>query len=133
MSKRSTTACPKTTEREEEQSVVISDGEQEASRVELEEPADDIPETIAVPGRKRDKRQGPFKTSNLQGRVTAIWTDLQQCARDFFNPAVPKIIDRFNGVYTHFCMISHQQTQLFLTEVQWKLVVTFNPMLWKSL
>ena len=86
---------------------MIFDGEQEASRVEREETADDILETIAVPGRKRDKRPGPFKTSNLQGRVTAIWTDLQQCARDFLNPSVPKIIDRFNGVYTHFCMISH--------------------------
>ena len=71
--KRSTTACPKTTEQEGEHSVVISDGEQKASRV---EPADDIPETIAVPGRKLDKRPGPFKTSNLHGRVTAIWTDL---------------------------------------------------------
>ena len=112
---------------------MISDGEQEASRVEPEEQADDIPETIAVPGRKRDKRPGPFKTSNLQGRVTAIWIDLQQCARDFLNPAVWKIIDRFNCVYTHLCKISHQQTQLFLAEVQWKLVVTLNPMLWKSL
>ena len=86
---------------------MISDGEQEASRVEPEEPTDDIPETIAVPGRMRDKRPGPFKTSNLQSRVTKIWTDLHQCARDFLNPAVPMIIDRFNGVYTHLCMISH--------------------------
>ena len=132
-SKRSTTARQKTTEQEGEQSVVISDEEQEASRVEPEEPAAEIPETITVPGRKRDKRPGPFTTSNLAGRVTAISTDLQQCARDFLNPAVPKIIDRFNDVYTHLCKISHQQTHLFLAEVQWKLVVTFNPMLWKSL
>ena len=59
--------------------------------------------------------------------------NLQQCARDFINPAVPKIIDRFNGVYTHLCKISHQQMQLFQAEVEWKLVVTFNPMLLKSL
>ena len=65
-----------------------------------EEQLFDIPETIAVPGRKRDKKPGLFKTSNLKGRATAISTDLQQYALDFFNPAVPKIIDRFNDVLT---------------------------------
>ena len=65
--------------------------------------------------------------------MTAICTDLQQFARDFLYPTVPKIIDRFYGVYTHLCKISHQQTQLFLAEFQWKLVVTLNPMLWNSL
>ena len=119
-SKRSTAVHPKTTEQKKEQSVVISDKDQEASRAEPEETADEIPETIAVPGRKRDKRPGPFKTSNLQRRVKVIWTDLQQRARDFLTPATPKIIDRFNDVYTHLCKISHQQTQLFLAEVQWK-------------
>ena len=132
-SKKSTAVRPKTTEQEEEQSVVISDEEQEASRAEPEETAAEVPETIAVPGRKRDKRPEPYKTANLQARVTAIWTDLQQCARVFLNPEVPKIIDRFNDVYKHLCKLSHQQTQLFLAEVQWKLVVTFNSMLWKSL
>ena len=97
---------------------MISDEEQEASRVETEEPAAEIPETIAVSGRQRDKRPGPFKRSNLQGRMTAIWTDLQQCARDFLNFAVLKIIDWFNVVCTHLCKISHYQTQLFLAEVQ---------------
>ena len=97
---------------------MISDKEQEASSVEPEESADDIQETIAVTGRKRDKTLGPLKTSNMQGRVTAIWTDLQQCARDFLNPAVPKNIDRFNSVYTNLSKFSHQQTQLFLAEVK---------------
>ena len=58
-SKRSATAYTKTTEIKGEQSVVISDEEQEASRVKPEEPADDIPEKIALPERKRDKRPGP--------------------------------------------------------------------------
>ncbi len=106
-SKRSATVRPKTSEKEEDQLVDILDEGQETSRAEPEETATDFPETIGVPGRKRDKRQGPFKTSKLQGRVTAIWTDLHQCARDFLNPAVLKIIDRFNDVYTHLCKISH--------------------------
>ena len=121
------------TKLEGKQSGVIPDEEQDASKVEPEEPAVEIPETIAVPGRKRDKRPGPLKTSNLQGRVIAIWTNLQQCGRDIFNPAILKIINRFNDVYTDFCKIIHQQTHLFLAEVQGKLVVTFNPMLLQSL
>ena len=112
---------------------MIFNEEQEISRAEPEETVAEVPYTIAVLKRKIDKRPEPFNTSILQKCVTAIYTDLQQCAREFLNPAVPKIIDRFNDVYTHLCKISHQQTQLFLSEVQWKLVVTFNPMLWKIL
>ena len=59
--KRSTTVLSKTTKQEEEHSVIISDEEQEANRAEPEEPAAEVPETIAIPGRKREKRPEPFK------------------------------------------------------------------------
>ena len=77
---------------------MISDDEHEVCRAEPEKYVAEVPETVAVPGQKREGKPKPFKASNLQARVTAIWTDLQQCAREFLKPAVSKIIDRWNDI-----------------------------------
>ena len=61
-SKRLTAVRSKTTEHEEEQLVVITDLEHEVSRAEPDKMAEKIPDTIFVPGQKRDKRPGPFNT-----------------------------------------------------------------------
>lgn len=67
-----------TTERhtdEKEEHVVIFNKEQEGSTAESQEPAAEVPETVAVPGRKRKGKSEPFKASNWQGHVNAILTN----------------------------------------------------------
>ena len=71
----------------------------------------------------------PFKTADMEGKVLNLWMDLQQCAREFLNPGTPKIVGRWIDVYGHPTKINFQETQLFLAEVQWKIIVKFNPML----
>ena len=75
----------------------------------------------------------PFKTADMKGKVLNICMDLQQCAREFLNPGRPKILGRWNDVYGHLTKINFQETQLFVAEVQLKIIVKFNPMLWKCL
>ena len=122
----------KTTEVETE-SVVISEEEQEAEGTVPERQEEDFPKTVAVPGRNRKGKPMPFKTEDMKGKVFNLWINLQQCAREFLIFGTPKIVGRWNDVYGHLTKINFQETQLFLAEVQWKIIVKFNPMLWKCL
>ena len=122
----------KTTEIETEP-VVIAEEEPEAGETEPEGQEPDYPETVAVPGCKRKGKPMPFKTADLKGKVLNLWMDVQQCAREFLNPGTPTLVGRWNDVYGYLTKINFQETQLFLAEVQWKIIVKFNPMLWKCL
>ena len=103
--------------------VVILEEEQEAEGTVPEGQEEDFPEIVAVPGRKQKGKPMLFKTADMKGKLLNLWMDLQQCAREFLNPGTPKIVGRWNDVYGHFTKINFQKTQLFLAEVQWKIIV----------
>ena len=129
---KTSSSLSKTTEVETEP-VVISKEEQEAKGTVPEGQEEEFPETVAVPGRKRKGKPMPFKTADMKQKLLNLWMDLLQCAREFLNPGTSKIVGHWNDVYGHLTKINSQETQLFLAEVQWKIIVKFNPILWKCL
>ena len=55
----------------------------------------EIPETVAVPGRKRQGKPRPFKAADLRERVLNLWMDVPQLAREFLKSGTPKIFGRW--------------------------------------